>query len=145
MAKCVQCGRNRAGFGFGKPVCKWCRMHAAAQRGDEPEDARQTVMPVPWARRDSGAFVSKIIFALNSAVFLGMVLAGISYLERSGRQLVDWGANWGPLTFGGEWWRLISATFVHAGIIHLGLNMWCLWSLGGMAESLYGSWTFAGI
>jgi rhomboid protease GluP len=145
MAKCVQCGRNMAGFGFGKPVCRWCRMHAAAQRGEEPENARQTVMPTPWVRRESATFVAKTIFAINSAVFLGMVLAGISPTEPSSTQLIDWGANWGPLTFSGEWWRLLAATFLHAGILHFGLNMWALWTLGEMAESLYGNWTFAGI
>jgi membrane associated rhomboid family serine protease/Flp pilus assembly protein TadD len=144
MAKCVQCGREVAGFGFGKPVCKWCRMHAAAQRGESPEDARQPLMPAPWVRRSENAhLVTKSIFGINAAVFLGMALAGVSIMEPNGLQLVAWGANWGPDTFSGDWWRLITATFVHAGIIHLGLNMYCLWYLGSMAESLYGSWTFA--
>jgi rhomboid protease GluP len=39
----------------------------------------------------------------------------------------------------GEWWRIVTAMFVHVGWIHLGLNMWCLWNLGLLAEPLMGS------
>ena len=145
MAKCVQCGRQIAGFGFGKPVCKWCRMHAAAQRGEEPEDARQAVMPAPWVRRENAHFITKAIFGINVAVFLGMALAGISIMQPSSAELIAWGANWGPDTFGGQWWRLITYNFLHIGILHIALNMWCLWSLGELAESLYGSWMFAAV
>jgi rhomboid protease GluP len=39
---------------------------------------------------------------------------------------------------GGQWWRLITAMFVHVGIIHIATNMWCLWNLGLLAEPLVG-------
>ena len=145
MAKCVQCGRSMASLGIGKPVCKWCRQHAAAQRGEEGPDVRQAVMPAPWIRREHTEFVAKVFFGVNAAIFLGMALAGVSVTEPTASQLIDWGANWGPLTFGGQWWRLLTNVFLHIGILHFALNMWCLWSLGAVAESLYGSWTFAGI
>jgi rhomboid protease GluP len=38
----------------------------------------------------------------------------------------------------GEWYRLLTATFVHVGWIHLGTNMWCLWNLGLLGEPLLG-------
>jgi Flp pilus assembly protein TadD len=38
---------------------------------------------------------------------------------------------------------LLTSCFVHIGIIHIAFNLWCLWSLGGMAERLYGRTTFA--
>jgi rhomboid protease GluP len=87
--------------------------------------------------------VTHAIFGINVAVFLGMSLAGISMMSPNGQQLVHWGANYGPLTLSGQWWRLLTCVFVHAGIIHIGVNMWCLWSLGEMAEAMYGHVTFA--
>jgi rhomboid protease GluP len=40
----------------------------------------------------------------------------------------------------GEWWRIVTAMFVHVGLLHLATNMWCLWNLGLLAEPLMGSW-----
>ena len=39
----------------------------------------------------------------------------------------------------GEWWRIVTAMFVHGGILHLALNMWCLWNLSLLAEPLMGT------
>jgi rhomboid protease GluP len=51
-----------------------------------------------------------------------------------------WGANnAGAVLLGGEWWRIVTAMFVHVGIIHLATNMWCLWNLSMLAEPLLGS------
>ena len=82
------------------------------------------------------------LVALNVLVFIAMAVSGASVMEPSGPQLVAWGANYGPLTLSGQWWRLLSYNFVHIGILHIGFNMWCLWDLGALAESLYGTWTF---
>jgi rhomboid protease GluP len=146
MANCVKCGRQMPGLGFGKRICVWCRQHEAAQRGEESAEAVQPVMAVPWARREAtDMIVTKAIFGINAAVFLGMVLSGVSITDPTMQQLVDWGANWGPRTMGGEWWRLLTCVFLHIGIIHIGFNMWCLWDLGRLCESLYGHWTFGAV
>jgi rhomboid protease GluP len=131
-----------SGFLFGKRICQWCKQHEAAQRGEVAEDVIQPVMPAPWARGGFARPVTQIILGINVAVFLGMALAGVSITDPTSRELIQWGANSGRLTLAGDWWRLVTCMFVHIGILHIALNMWCLWSLGALAESLYGPWMF---
>ena len=87
--------------------------------------------------------ITQAIFGINVSVFVGMLLSGVSPMNPTGASLMAWGANFGPYTLTGQWWRLLTSCFVHAGIIHIAFNMWCLWSLGGLAERLYGRATFA--
>lgn len=144
MAQCIRCGRTLSGFTFGKKICGWCKQHEAAQRGED--SPYQPVMATPWMRRDAmPMLVTQAIFGINVAVFVGMLLSGASLMSPSGATLLAWGANYGPYTLTGDWWRLITSCFVHIGIIHIAFNMWCLWSLGGMAERLYGRFTFASV
>lgn len=82
--------------------------------------------------------VSLVLIAVNVLVFVVMVLNGVSVLTPSGEDLVRWGASYGPYDLAGGWWRLFSSMFVHIGIIHLALNMYCLMSLGPLAEIIFG-------
>jgi rhomboid protease GluP len=53
---------------------------------------------------------------------------------------MNWGAdNAGNVLIEGQWWRIVTAMFVHVGILHLATNMWCLWNLGLLAEPLMDS------
>lgn len=79
------------------------------------------------------------LMAVNILVFAGMVLTSGSLIDFSGQTLVRWGGNYGPWTLTGDYWRLVTAGFVHGGLIHIAFNMWCLWSLGQLAEKLFGS------
>src|SRR3984885_6832751 len=143
MANCIRCGRQLPSLSFGKKICQWCVQHEKAQRGEDIP--LQRVEPVPWSRQQSSSMVvTQAIFGINVAVFIAMALAGVSMLDNpSGQDLVHWGANFGPLTVSGQWWRLLTCVFVHGGLLHIAFNMWCLWDLGRLAESVYGHWTFA--
>lgn len=122
--------------------------HEAAQRGELADDARQPVLTPPWQRSSvSSISLSRALVGINILIYVAMGLVGGGlFSDPSGLQLVRSGANYGPLTYGaGEWWRLITYSFLHAGFLHIAFNMWCLWDLGALCESLYGTWTFASI
>jgi rhomboid protease GluP len=77
---------------------------------------------------------------INCLVFLAMVYKGVSPTTPNVDQLMQWGANnAGSVLIYGEWTRIVTAMFLHVGIIHLATNMWCLWNLGLLAEPLMGS------
>ena len=145
MANCIRCGRQLPPLSFRK-VCQWCVQHEAAQRGEESGEEKQHVMPVPWVRKSQSAIsLTQVLFGVNLAVFLAMALASGSVIDFPPQIRVSYGGNYGPLTLSGEWWRLATYMFLHGGVLHIGFNMWCLWDLGGLCESLYGRWTFAAI
>jgi len=146
MANCIQCGRRLPPFSFGRKICQWCVHHEACQRGEVVEDTKQHVMPAPWVRGgETSITLTHVIFGANVAVFLGMALAAADVMGFPGQELVHWGANFGPLTLSGQWWRLLTYMFLHGGLMHIAFNMWCLWDLGKLCESLYGRWTFGAI
>jgi membrane associated rhomboid family serine protease len=61
-------------------------------------------------------------------------------------QLVKWGSNLPRLTLGaGEWWRLLTSSFVHGNLLHLAMNMFALWQAGQLVERIFGSARFAGL
>jgi rhomboid protease GluP len=145
MANCIRCGRQLPPLTF-KKICQWCVQHEAAQRGEESDDFRQPVITRPWVRRsESSITLTQVIFGASIAVFLATALASGSAMNISGEVSARFGANFGPYTLSGEWWRLLTYMFLHGGAMHIFFNMWCLWDLGRLCESLYGRWTFAAI
>jgi rhomboid protease GluP len=79
-----------------------------------------------------------ILLAINIAVFGWMVANGVSAKDPTTAQLVHYGATNAYLVLFGQWWRLLTATFVHVGLLHIATNMWCLWNLGLLGEPLLG-------
>ena len=96
------------------------------------------------ARRSSprwaAAPATYLLVGINCLVFLSMVLRGVSILQPTvGPTDALWSRQRGQCAGGREWWRIVTAMFVHVGILHLATNMWCLWNLGLLAEPLMGS------
>lgn len=88
------------------------------------------------------ATVTGTLIALNLLVWLANLAGGLSPFLPEAGELLAWGGNLLPLTQR-EPWRLLSAMFLHAGVIHLAFNMWALWNVGSIAERFYGNTQFA--
>jgi rhomboid protease GluP len=81
-----------------------------------------------------------VLVGINCLVFLAMKVRGVSAWSPTPEQLMYFGADHaGAVLQYGQWWRIVTAMFVHVGILHLATNMWCLWNLGLLAEPLMGS------
>ena len=87
-------------------------------------------------------FVAHGLVAINVLVYVAMVVSGVDFYSPSAVDLIDWGANYGPLTLAGQLQRLLTSMFLHIGIVHIALNMWVLWEIGPLAERLLGNLGF---
>jgi rhomboid protease GluP len=82
--------------------------------------------------------VTPLIAVLNCAVYI--------WIQRDAQvPVVDVLGNFGPATTNGEWWRLVTAAFVHTSLIHLVLNTAAVVHVGLVLERLVGSLTFAAV
>jgi rhomboid protease GluP len=87
-------------------------------------------------------FITPILLDLNVILFIIMGFSGINILEPDGHSILAWGANFKPLTLGGQWWRLFTACFLHFGIFHLLMNMYALVFIGLLLEPYLGKLRF---
>lgn len=145
MANCRQCGAELPSFSFGEasPYCKTCRSQLHSQA--EPKPAEGFALPPQRSIASKPARATYVLLAINIGVFIVMLASGVSWIKPETGQVLRWGADYGPYTLGGQYWRLITAMFLHFGIIHLLGNMWCLWSLGQLTEKLLGSISVVGL
>jgi membrane associated rhomboid family serine protease len=81
-------------------------------------------------------FVTPILIDLNLLVFVIMVFSGLGFPSFKGSDLLTWGANFKPVTTNGQWWRLITCTFLHGNVVHLVANMSGLWLFGYLLEPM---------
>lgn len=88
-------------------------------------------------RRDY--IVTPVIFYLNLLMFIIVSVYDKNFWYPSPSALLLFGADAPALTIGGDWWRLITACFIHIGILHFAANMFALMQLGFILENFVGS------
>jgi membrane associated rhomboid family serine protease/Flp pilus assembly protein TadD len=129
---------------MGSNVASECRECRAARA----ETAANAITQGARAQSGFGRFiqtlplVTRVLIALNVLVYVAMGLSGVSWTDPSVVQAIRWGADFGPLTLSGQWWRLFTSMFVHFGFFHIALNMWCLRNLAVALEPMMGRLAF---
>jgi rhomboid protease GluP len=90
-------------------------------------------------RATPAVLVTPVLVAACVCVFTVMCLSGVSLENPDAGSLYRWGAMFGfSVATEGQFWRLLTATFLHGGVLHLAFNMWCLAKCGPLIERLYG-------
>jgi rhomboid protease GluP len=121
-------------------VCPYCN-EAVAPRRVSGDDSSQLVGGfIPHFR-----FNTTIILLLNFGLYIATAIFsmrggnGDAVMNLDIRSLVLFGAKWNVGLAQGEYWRLVTAGFLHGGLFHILMNSWVLFDLGAQVEELYGS------
>lgn len=154
LLKCPHCSVLIAPSDNGKcPVCDRFIAEPIADSADAPYTLPVPVRIQPSAGSQSAQFwaalnastprfwVTPTLIVVNVAIFVAMLVTSRT-ISPPVATVLDWGANFGPKTLHGEWWRLFAAMFLHFNLLHIGFNMWALANLGQLVERLVGNLGF---
>jgi len=120
-------------------VCPYCEVKLGPRAVDRRDATALVGGFIPHAR-----FVTTVILLINFGLFAATVLLSMrrgnagALMGLDGQTLADFGAKWNTALAAGQWWRLITAGFLHGGLIHILMNSWVLFDLGAMVEEVYG-------
>lgn len=88
------------------------------------------------------AKVTLTLMAINIILFVWQVLTGVDASAPTTAEAIRWGADYAPLTYLQEPFRLFSSMFLHFGLPHLMFNMWALYVFGNLSEHTFGRFYF---
>ncbi len=113
-------------------VCPYCG-EAIGERAVEARNPTDLVGGlIPHAR-----LVTSMLLLVNIGLFVATYLYGSGH--DSGQALIAFGGMYRPAIFiQHQWWRLVTAGFLHSGLLHILMNSWVLMDLGSEVEQIYG-------
>jgi len=97
------------------------------------------------ALQPSGYTATFVLIALNVAAYLAEIAGGSGGLSGTNGSVIDNFALQGNAVADGEWYRLLTGGFLHAGLIHIGFNMFALYVLGRLLEPAIGTPRFVAL
>src|SRR5437870_3615989 len=132
---CTECGR---------PICTECMTMAPVgircpEHSGKPQGVQRVTKGVRRAAFEgTGAKVTKALIGVNVGVYVAELATG-GGVNGTGSTIYLHGVLFGPLIEQGDWWRLLTAAFLHYGPVHLILNMVALYWFGSLLEERIGS------
>jgi membrane associated rhomboid family serine protease len=124
----------------GRPICPDC-MTPTPVGMRCPECARQKTKVRTAVTLTGDPQLTYVLIAINVIAFLAMTLSG-GGLDGRGGSVFRNGALYGPAVQAGDWWRIITAGFLHSGVLHLAFNMYFLYFIGQLLEPAIGKLRF---
>jgi rhomboid protease GluP len=121
-------------------ICPYCKEPVGPRAIDRRNPSDLLGGLVSHAR-----LTTTIFLMVNVALFLGTVAFsmrlgnGSAFMNLDLGTLVRFGAKYPPLILEGQWWRIVTAGFLHGGLVHIAMNMWVLMDLGAQVEEVYGT------
>ena len=135
---CSECGR---------PICTECMTMAPVglrcpEHSGKPQGVQRVTRGVQRAAFEgTTAKVTRALIALNVAVYVAELAQG-SGVNGTGGSIYIHGVLWAPFVANGDYWRLLTAAFLHYGPFHLLMNMFALYWFGSLLERRIGSGRF---
>lgn len=129
---CTRCGR---------PICPECMIQAPVgfHCPECVEQARREFKQGPGRALRGGVTVTKALLVAIVAMFVVEVVTEPgSLMDPTQQHLFDLGGLFPPAVADGQYWRLFTAMFLHAGLFHIGFNAYALFLFGSMVESTFG-------
>ena len=139
----------------GRPICADCATFASVgircpDHAGTRKSAAKRIRPRPVHRAQGVALatgsapITKALIGINAAIYLYTVSQGAGLNSPGGKLFVQW-ILYGPLVAHGGWYRLVTAMFLHASVIHIGFNMYALWVIGTPVEQYLGRVRYIGL
>ncbi len=119
------CPNCRAFVTTNDRVCPYCDVQLGPRAIDRRDPGQILGGLIPQVR-----FTTVMILVINTALYIGSSL---------NQDLVNAGASLPAPMMRGQWWRLITAGFLHGNIFHILMNSWVLFDLGAEVELIYGT------
>ena len=142
---CTQCGNK---LNDDDNFCVQCGTSVESFAGDSDDDGvsipkeEDLLKSYDATIQTYAPLVTSLLIVLIIAYSSWVFLCANSWMDVPVEALVKFGGNIRLLTFSGEEWRLWSSTFIHGGLLHLAMNIVCLWSFGRLLERMSGHMKF---
>jgi len=132
------CPHCRAFITTDDRVCPYCNEAVAPRRA-----RRESAGPILGGLIPHAGYFTILILLINTGLYLATSLYSLNggrgnFVDLDGQTLFAFGAKFGPAIAAGQWWRLVTAGFLHGGLLHILMNSWVLFDLGAQVEEVYG-------
>ncbi len=131
------CPHCRAFITTSDRVCPYCKEAVAPRR------VERTPGPILGGMIPHAGYNTVIILLINTGLYLATSLYAMNggrggFMDADSETLFAFGGKFGPAIAAGQWWRLVTAGFLHGGLLHILMNSWVLFDLGAQVEEVYG-------